>query len=202
MISINLYAQNIELSPFVDRGPFFPINPDLPMDNDLTVVKNSTSDPEGEVIEIRGTIKNKSGEPISNADVMIWQTDNNGNYDHPFAAMMMGKEKVELDKNFQYWGKTISDSNGNYFFKTIVPKPYIINDLERPAHVHFRVKHDDYKILTMELHFPNDKYLKDDPVTQHLDEDDHEQLMAKITIPPDGYGSKIAAFNIVLQKEK
>ena len=142
------------------------------MDNDLTIVKGSTKTPEGEIIELRGTILNIQGELVASAEVLIWQTDNQGNYDHPDAAEMMGKEKLDLDPNFQYWGKTITDQNGNYFFKTIIPKPYLIDDLQRPAHVHFRVKHPDYKFLTMELHFPDDQYLENDRITAHLDDED------------------------------
>lgn len=188
-------------TPFVGQGPFFPVNAKAAIDNDLTTVKNQKGIPHGEIIEVRGTIHNPKGGVVSNAEVLIWQTDNNGNYDHPDAAKMMGKEKLELDHNFQYWGKTITDQNGNYYFKTIVPKPYLVGNLQRPAHIHFSVKHDKYKNLTMELHFPNDQYLEKDRITAHLDDEGHALLMAKITAPPKGYGPKIVGFNIVLENQ-
>ena len=199
-ISQLLYAQ-LTPTPFVYKGPLFPPNPEVPMDNDLTTLEGNKNLPKGEIVELRGTILNTEGELVPNAEVLIWQTDNQGFYDHPEAAEMMGKEKLDLDPNFQYWGKTVSDENGNYFFKTIMPKPYLISDLQRPAHIHFQIKHEGHKYLTAELHFPNDQYLEDDRVTAHLDEEDHEHLMAKITIPPKGYGPKIIGFNIVLKKK-
>ncbi len=200
LFPIFLVAQS-DPTPFVGQGPFFPVNAKAPMDNDLTLVNGSNSLAKGEVIEVRGNITNAKGEVVKNAEVLIWQTDSQGNYDHPDAAKMMGKNSLKLDPNFQYWGKTVSDQNGHYYFKTIVPKPYLIDDLQRPAHIHFRVKHPDYKYLTMELHFPNDQYLEKDRITAHLDKEEHELLMAKITIPPKGYGPKIASFNIVLKSK-
>ena len=200
-LSPNQLSAQMEATPFVGRGPFFPTNADSPMDNDLTSVTGNDKPAQGEVIELRGTIRDTQGSLVSGAEVLIWQTDNKGNYDHPDAAKMMGKTALELDSGFQYWGKTISDQNGNYFFKTILPIPYLVANIQRPAHIHFRVKHPHYKYLTMELHFPDDQYLEDDEITSHLDEEDHVQLMAKITVPPPGYGNKIAGFNIVLAKK-
>jgi protocatechuate 3,4-dioxygenase beta subunit len=194
-----LHAQLIP-TPFVYRGPLFPPNHEEARDNDLTEVVGCSQLPKGTIVELRGTIRATNGELVSDAEVLIWQTDNLGNYNHPEAAKMMGKEKLDLDPCFQYWGKTISDQNGNYFFKTILPKPYLISDFQRPAHIHFQVKHKDYKYLSTELHFPNDQYLSDDQITEDLNEEEHLLLMAKITQPPNGFGAKIIGFNMVLKK--
>jgi len=189
-------------TPYVDKGPLFPPNHAEARDNDLTEVEDCSHLPKGTIVELRGTIRADNGDLVPNAEVLIWQTDNRGNYDHPFAAIMMGKEKIDLDPCFQYWGKTISDQNGNYFFKTILPKPYLVGNLQRPAHIHFQVVHKDYKYLTTELHFPNDQYLEDDRITEGLSDEDHLQLMAKITEPPEGYGDKIIGFNVILSKNE
>ncbi|MEM9545708.1 MAG: hypothetical protein AAGA77_07030 [Bacteroidota bacterium] len=189
-------------TPFVDRGPLFPVNSEDARDNDLTEVGNENTTPEGTIADLKGTIFNIDGEVVPNAEVLIWQTDDRGIYDHPEAARMMGLKNVKLDPNFQYWGKTISDKDGNYYFKTIVPKPYLIGNFQRPAHIHFQVLHDGYKYLTTELHFPNDQYLDGDPVTEDLDENEHKLLMARITEPSEGTEVKEIFFNIVLNKKE
>jgi len=200
LLMSQVLSAQLDPTPFVDKGPLYPVNTHESRDNDLTIRTDHSQRAIGEVIELRGTILDTKGNPIKHADLLIWQTDNEGYYEHPKAAQMMGKNSLTLDPNFQYWGKTISDDNGNYYFKTIIPQPYLIAGLQRPAHVHMEVKHAEYKYLSMELHFPNDQYLEDDQVTAHLDDHDHELLMAKITIPPNGIGPKIVGFNIVLDK--
>ena len=196
-----LHAQ-LTPTPFIGRGPLFPVNHEEARDNDLTHVDNCKNLPEGTIVELRGTILNTAGEAVANAEVLIWQTDDRGIYDHPEAARMMNLESVELDPHFQYWGKTITDNNGNYYFKTIMPKPYLIANLQRPAHIHFQVKHPDHKYLTTELHFPNDKFIEDDPITEELTAEQHKLLMVTITETPEGLGPTILGFNMVLKKEQ
>ena len=66
-----------------------------------------------------------------------------------FTLVLQTKKK--RDKNFQGFGKTKSNLNGNFEFKTILPVTYF----GRPPHIHLLVR-DDYEIkLITQLYFEN-----------------------------------------------
>src|SRR5262249_50234656 len=61
----------------------------------------------------------------------IWQCDHNGVYLHS------GSGNAEhRDKNFQGFGRFLTASSGEYYFRTIKPVPYP----GRTPHIHFAIK--------------------------------------------------------------
>ena len=61
----------------------------------------------------------RSGAPIRDALVEIWQCDHSGAYLHSGSGN--GERR---DKNFQGFGRFITGSTGEYLFRTIKPVPY------------------------------------------------------------------------------
>lgn len=102
----------------------------------------------GDVITLKGQVLDVHGDPVEGAVVEIWQTDQNGNYDHPNDAA-----ESELDPTFQYFGTATSDAEGNYEFITIKPLAYG----NRPSHVHVKVKLDGEEVLTTQFYFIQDR---------------------------------------------
>jgi protocatechuate 3,4-dioxygenase alpha subunit len=84
-------------------GPFFP--PEFAKGaNDLTLLDGRPV--EGEAIEITGRVTQLDGKPLDNLVLEIWQADPQGRYDNP---------------GFFGWGRAATDSQGEYFFKTVRP---------------------------------------------------------------------------------
>ena len=59
------------------------------------------------------------GKPISNTLVEMWQANAGGRYRHKNDRYV-----APLDPNFGGVGRTLTDSEGNYIFRTIKPGPY------------------------------------------------------------------------------
>ena len=78
-----------------------------------------------------GRILDAKGNLIRNCLVEIWQVDNQGSYLHE------GSENHDkLDKNFQGFGRFLTGSTGEYYFRTIKPVPYP----GRTPHIHVALK--------------------------------------------------------------
>ncbi|MBE0690712.1 MAG: carboxypeptidase regulatory-like domain-containing protein [Anaerolineae bacterium] len=101
----------------------------------------------GDPIVLQGQVLDSDGAPIAGAVVEIWQTDANGNYDHPNDS-----DPSVLLADFQYFGTSTTDADGNYAFRTVKPGQYE----PRPAHIHVKVKLDGATLLTTQFYFPED----------------------------------------------
>ncbi|NUO53667.1 MAG: protocatechuate 3,4-dioxygenase subunit beta, partial [Polyangiaceae bacterium] len=60
-------------------------------------------------------------------------------------------------------GKIETDADGHYSFVTIKPGWYLNGDQFRPAHIHYKVSHNDGVALTTQLYFEGDPYIPIDP---------------------------------------
>lgn len=186
-----LQAQ-LQPTPHTGEGPFYPIDDSLPADADLTTVPGAAGEPAGRRLEIEGTVRNADGQPVSGARLVIWQTDAHGKYSHPSEQRSTASGvPIPVDPNFQYWGKTLTDEEGRYRFRTIVPGSYG----RRPAHVHFRITHPSYKTLASEMQFHGDPGAGDDFVT---DEEQRERLAVELEAGAEGPAR--ARFDIVLAR--
>jgi len=144
----------------------------------------------GIVFVLQGQVTTQSGEPIAGAVVEIWQTDVNGNYDHPQDA----DPSVLLD-DFQYFGRATADDDGFYAFRTIVPAEYE----PRPSHIHFKVKIDGEEALTSQFYFSPDR--PDAPPDAIIVDGNGYEVTFLEPIPQtdaDGNSVSVATGNIVL----
>lgn len=126
-----LFAEELARTPRQMEGPFYPDRLPLDTDNDLIVVNDGLTPAVGEVTHLGGRILDASGNPIRNALVEIWQVDSQGVYLH--SGSNNGEKR---DKNFQGFGRFLTGSTGEYYFRTIKPVPYP----GRTPHIHFAVK--------------------------------------------------------------
>ncbi|MEZ4639364.1 MAG: hypothetical protein R2856_31120 [Caldilineaceae bacterium] len=88
-----------------------------------------------------------NGTPVPDVAVEIWQTDAVGVYDHPRDPGTNSR-----DTSFQFYGTAITDADGWYAFRTIMPGEYE----PRPRHIHFKVKQGDATLLTSQFYFSDD----------------------------------------------
>ena len=112
-------------------GPFYPVKFPPDIDNDLVVLRGSEARAEGMVTHVMGRVLGLDGKPIPGATVEIWQCDARGRYIHP--GDTGGKPR---DKAFQGYGRTMSNADGAYRFRTIKPVTYP----GRTPHIHFAVQ--------------------------------------------------------------
>ncbi len=135
-------------TPWQGEGPFYPDK--IPVDTDNDLVKNGDNSFEagGKILILNGILLNPDSEPVNHVSIEIWQTDKNGVYLHSdsFARDIM-------DKQFQGFGRTKTDRNGWFFFRTIVPTEYP----GRTPHIHMKLWREEKNILTTQL------YIKDHP---------------------------------------
>ena len=137
-----LFAEMLAVTPQMTEGPFYPDKMPLDTDNDLIIVNDAATPSLGEITHLTGKILNASGEPIRNAFVEIWQVDNNGVY-----LNSNDSRHDKRDTNFQGYGRFLTDSKGNYYFRTIKPVPYP----GRTPHIHFGVSQNGKRVYTTQL---------------------------------------------------
>lgn len=135
------FAEELTRTPTTNEGPFFPTKLPLDTDNDLLVVNNDLTPAVGEVTHLSGKLLDATGAPLRNAVIEIWQCDKDGTY------LKQASQGEKFDPHFQGYGRFLTGSTGEYYFRTIKPVPY----KGRPApHIHARVWKGSKKLLTTE----------------------------------------------------
>ena len=182
-------------------GPAFGQNMLGQLDNDL--ILNFAKPGEmaiGQRILVHGRVMDECGKGVANTLVEFWQANAGGRYRHKKEGYM-----APLDPNFGGVGRTITDENGFYWFKTIKPGPYPWpngpNDW-RPAHIHFSVFGSGFgQRLITQMYFEGDPLIPLCPIVRTIsDKAAIDQLIAPLdmnaTIPMDMRAYK---FDIVLR---
>jgi protocatechuate 3,4-dioxygenase beta subunit len=171
------------------------------LDNDL--IHNFAKSGEsaiGERIIVHGRVLDERARPVPGVLLEFWQANAGGRYRHKKESYL-----APLDPNFGGCGRTITDEDGHYAFRTVKPGPYPwpngVNDW-RPAHIHFSVfGHGFAQRLITQMYFEGDPMIWRCPIVQTIpDRDAVEQLVAALdwgnTIPMDARAYK---FDIVLR---
>jgi len=137
--------EDLTKTPAQTEGPFYPNKLPLDTDNDLIVVNDGLTPAVGEITHLTGRILDAKGSPIKNALVEIWQCDANGVYLHTGDS---DQKKAQQDKNFQGFGRFLTNANGEYYFRTIKPVPYP----GRTPHIHYKIKKGGKHLLTTQCY--------------------------------------------------
>ncbi|HEY3393962.1 MAG TPA: protocatechuate 3,4-dioxygenase [Lacipirellulaceae bacterium] len=124
------FAEALSITPRQTEGPFYPDRLPLDTDNDLLIVNDGITPGVGEITHLTGRILDANGNPLRNALVEIWQVDGHGVYLHT------ADTHAKRDANFQGFGRFLTGSTGEYYFRTVKPVPYP----GRTPHIHFKVK--------------------------------------------------------------
>jgi len=128
------FADELTRTPPQTEGPFYPNKLPLDTDNDLIIINDGITPAVGEITHLTGRILDAGGSPVKNALVEIWQCDGKGVYLHTADS---GKKQNQQDKNFQGFGRFLTGSGGEYYFRTI--KPVLYAGRAAP-HIHFKIK--------------------------------------------------------------
>ncbi|MGB0910020.1 MAG: hypothetical protein ACPGYT_06630 [Nitrospirales bacterium] len=141
-------------------------------DHDLTQIKGKAGKARGPIVYVQGQLlrhfssndaTQENCQPLAGAVIFLWQANFSGRYNHylddkalsrfhhPKTGMMI--ERVH-DDHFQYWGQAITDTNGEFLFKTILPGFYpATDDWFRPPHLHFSIRATGYPEFVTQTYF-------------------------------------------------
>ena len=165
-----------DVTPRQTKGPFYPVVNQLDKDVDLTNVAGRSGKAAGEVVWIQGVVRDTGCKPVADALVEIWQACASGRYNHPNDPNV----EAALDPNFQYWGRAITDANGFYKFKTILPGSYPADvGWMRPPHVHFRVLKRGYHELITQMYFAGQALNQQDKILMSLSSDEQKSVVVQ-----------------------
>ena len=150
-------AWALEKTPPMTEGPFYPRPADMPLDddNDLTRVKGKVGVAGGTMLDLTGRVVDTGGKVVPTATVEIWQCNSQGRYHDS-----RDSSSSPLDPFFQGFGKTVTDAEGRFRFRTIRPVAYP----GRAPHIHFKVKAKTFKELTSQLFVAGDAGLERDGI--------------------------------------
>ncbi len=130
-------------TPRQSRGPFYPATKPPDSDADLVRVAGQPVPARGTVAHLFGRLLDPDGRPLGGARVEIWQCDADGHYRHPRDRGGRGG-----DPGFQGYGRTASDADGRFRFRTIRPVAYP----GRTPHIHMTIAAADGRELTTQLY--------------------------------------------------
>jgi protocatechuate 3,4-dioxygenase beta subunit len=192
-------AMCLRPTPKQTEGPFYPVDDQVDKDADLTFVKGGSQRAEGEVIYVGGIVTDQNCLPIEGALVEIWQACKSGKYNHK-----NDPNTAPLDPNFQYWGQAVTDKNGQYLFKTIIPGAYPADvDWMRPPHIHFKVHKRGYRELTSQMYFAGNEHNDKDLILQALSKEDQAKVIVDlqaVTDPKLEAGTRMGKLDITIVK--
>lgn len=183
-------AELLSQTPSQTEGPFYPNKLPLDTDNDLLMLNDNITPAVGEVTHITGKILDKNGNPVRNAMVEIWQVDNNASYIHTGST-----NRDKYDGNFQGFGKFLTGSNGEYYFRTIKPVPYP----GRTSHIHYMVKTKGHDKFTTQLYVKGHPQNMQDGIYKGISEKLRPMIESDFAPIPNSPAKELSAkFDIVL----
>jgi protocatechuate 3,4-dioxygenase beta subunit len=127
-------ADNIE-GPFYKQGA--PSRATLVADGDR-----------GERLTLIGTVRSTACAPLAKAVLDIWHADARGGYDND---------------GWGHRGTLVTDDQGRWAVRTIIPGRYLNGRRYRPAHIHIKLRAPGHDELTTQLYFDGDPYIDGDP---------------------------------------
>jgi protocatechuate 3,4-dioxygenase beta subunit len=189
------FAEELERTrtPAQTEGPFYPDKLPLDTDNDLIIINDNITPAVGEITHLTGQILDAKGNPLKNASVEIWQCDAKGVYLHTDDSSTKEKQR---DKNFQGFGRFLTGTKGEYYFRTIKPVSYP----GRTPHIHFKIKKGGKELLTTQCYIKGDARNEKDGIYQAIRD---AKARAAVTIDFNAIkeskaGELAATFDIVL----
>jgi len=180
----------LPLTPMQGRGPFYPHELPADSDNDLMYKQGAATSAQGTVLHLSGWVLNQQGEPQSQALVEIWQCDVHGRYHHPY------DRGGQRDTGFQGYGRTVTQADGRYQFRTMQPVPYS----GRTPHIHFKVSGAGIMPLTTQLYIAGETRNARDFLYRRLSATEAERVTMSLAESAMAPNEVIGEFDIVVQK--
>jgi protocatechuate 3,4-dioxygenase beta subunit len=160
-------------------------------------------EPLGERMFVGGRVLDENARPVPGVLLELWQCNAAGRYLHAG-----DQHDAPLDPNFTGVGHVMTDSHGQYRFKTIKPGAYPWRNHHnawRPQHIHFSLIGPSLGTrLVTQMYFPGDPLLDVDPIF-HSVADAHARMRLVASLDWSLTQSEYALgyrFDIVLRGRK
>jgi len=175
----------------LEEGPFYPPQLPLDTDNDLIIVNNSITPAVGQIAHVSGRLLDAGGSPIRNATIEVWEVDSNGIY------LADRTNQAKYDANFQGFGRFLTGSTGEYYFRAIKPVSY---PGRRAPHIHFKVRRKGQEPWNTQLFVKGEPGNEQDGIYKRIGD---AQARASVTVdfvplPDSRIGEVAARFDIIL----
>ena len=189
-----VFAEALTLTARLTEGPYYPDKMPLDTDNDLLIVNDSITPAVGEITHLTGRVLSPAGEPVRNAFVEIWQVDSHASYIHS-----RGRNPGGYESNFQCYGRYHTGVDGQYYFRTIKPVPYVLGGMGRAPHIHVAISRNGHRLFTTQVLIRGHEQNAHDGVFQELrDPRARETVLADFKpIPGSKLGELAANFDVV-----
>jgi protocatechuate 3,4-dioxygenase beta subunit len=188
--------QKLVATAATTEGPFYPDKMPLDTDNDLLIINDAITPGVGEITHLTGRVLSSTGQPLRNIFVEIWQVDSTASYIHTG-----GRQPTGNDKNFQGYGRFLTDARGQYYFRTIKPIAYTLIGIFRTAHIHFAFSKNGKRIFTTQMLVRGLEANNRDGVVKGLDPKALETILVDFKpVAGSKIGELAASFDIVLGK--
>lgn len=150
------------------EGPYYAAGAPLRADG---VLFDRAPPPHAPIITVSGRVLDvDTGAPRSGAELDIWHADQDGIYDR---------------EGFYLRGKVLTDDQGRYSFRTVMPNDYAEHDGDpigelfrtlgrhnhRAAHIHLKIRENDVELLMTQLFIPFSDVLHTDYVIGAVSDD-------------------------------
>jgi protocatechuate 3,4-dioxygenase, beta subunit len=191
-----LFAEQLVQTAGTTAGPFYPDRMPLDTDNDLLIINDAITPAVGEITHLTGRVLSSTGQPLRNVVVEIWQVDNKASYIHTGGANTGGR-----DGNFQGYGRFLTGSTGDYYFRTIKPLPYTLNRQFRAPHIHVGLRRNGKQIFTTQMGINGHKDNAIDSIWKRIGTGLPTLLVDFKPMPGSKIGELTAHFDIRLGKE-
>ncbi len=144
----------------------------------------------GERIRIEGRVLDADGKPVNDAAVEVWQANSHGKYASP-----QDTQDKPLEPKFRGYGRSLTDNDGNFRFRTIKPGrvPGPEGEPQAPHLVVTIFMRGLLKQLLTRVYFPDEPANADDPVLNLVPAERRGTLVARKK------GDGVLEWNVVLQ---
>lgn len=143
-------------------GPFYRAG-SPPCANGDTIVRSPTPGP---ALVFHGRIEDAEGNPVSGAEVDVWQSSPQGLYEN--------QDPAQAQMNLR--GRFVTDAEGGFSFRSVKPAGYPVptdgptgkllaaqkRHHMRPAHLHFLIHKPGFKTIASQVYDPDDPHLETD----------------------------------------
>lgn len=175
----------------VEEGPFYPHQLPLDTDNDLIIVNNSITPAVGQIASLTGRLLDASGSPIRNATIEIWEVDSTGVY------LADSAHRAKYDANFQGFGRFLTGSTGEYYFRAIKPVSY---PGRRAPHIHFKIRRQGQEPWNTQLFVKGEPGNEQDAIYRRIGDAQARDTVTVdfVPLPNSRIGEVAARFDIIL----
>ena len=133
-----VFAEELTRTPKQTEGPFYPTKLPLDTDNDLLIINDAITPAVGTVTHLTGRSSAPTGSPTrqhARRDLAVRRQRR--------LSASRQRQRRNRDTNFQGFGRFMTGSSGEYYFRTIKPVKYP----GRTPHIHFKVKKSSKELI-------------------------------------------------------